>query len=380
MWQNIEGHDTIVSDFARAFAKGRLEGAYLFLGQEGIGKRSFAFALAATLLCKNLSSQNFQNGISLDQFVPCGTCESCRMFFSFLRASEISEEKKVRKKKITVTSNSFQIPEHPDFVFVNCPEDRKTIPIDLLIGAKDERMQAGLCYELSLKPYFEGRKVAIIDDADCLSTEGANALLKTLEEPPSQSILILIGTSAARQLPTIRSRCQIIRFSPLKQMNLARAMVRAGIVSTFEEGESLARNVGGSILFARMLNNSELLEFREKLFRFFADGFPEAVSFTENELIPIVESAGKESSLKRNRLNLLLDWSVEFFRDLVRYHAGGTTNPFYRRAIETWVKDPILAEMCALKTLDASEQVASNIILPSVIDSWIYSLERIIRP
>jgi len=60
-----------------------------------------------------------------------------------------------------------------------------------------------------------GRKVAIIDDADHLNEEGANCLLKTLEEPPPCSVLILIGTSADKQLPTIRSRCQTIRFSPL---------------------------------------------------------------------------------------------------------------------------------------------------------------------
>ena len=57
-----------------------------------------------------------------------------------------------------------------------------------------------------------GRRIAIIDDADLLNDAGANCLLKTLEEPPPHSVLILIGTSPARQLPTIRSRCQLIRF------------------------------------------------------------------------------------------------------------------------------------------------------------------------
>ena len=73
-------------------------------------------------------------------------------------------------------------------------------------------MREGLCHDISLKPYSGRRKVAVIDDADYLNQEGANALLKTLEEPPPKSLLILIGTSEQRQLPTIRSRCRRLRW------------------------------------------------------------------------------------------------------------------------------------------------------------------------
>ena len=76
-------------------------------------------------------------------------------------------------------------------------------------------MREGLCHDIALKPFRGGRKIAIIDDADYLNQEGANCLLKTLEEPPEKSVIILIGTSQQRQLPTIRSRCQIVRFAPL---------------------------------------------------------------------------------------------------------------------------------------------------------------------
>ncbi len=74
-------------------------------------------------------------------------------------------------------------------------------------------MREGLCHDIALKPFMGGRKVAIIDDADDLNEEGANCLLKTLEEPPPHSVLILIGTSAERQLPTIRSRARRFVFS-----------------------------------------------------------------------------------------------------------------------------------------------------------------------
>jgi len=105
---------------------------------------------------------------------------------------------------------------HPDFYIVEKPADKSSIPLALFVGDDDHRMREGLCHDIGLKPFMGGRKVAIIDDADHLNEEGANCLLKTLEEPPPCSVLILIGTSADKQLPTIRSRCQTIRLVPCR--------------------------------------------------------------------------------------------------------------------------------------------------------------------
>ena len=111
---------------------------------------------------------------------------------------------------------------HPDLEIVSKPADKRDIPLAAFIGEDDRRMKEGLCHRIGLKPFMGGRKVAIIDDADFLNPEGANALLKTLEEPPPRSVLILIGTTADKQLPTIRSRSQIIRFRPLPEDSVAR--------------------------------------------------------------------------------------------------------------------------------------------------------------
>ena len=108
-------------------------------------------------------------------------------------------------------------------------------------------MREGLCHNISLKPYRGGRKIAIIDDADFLNQEGANCLLKTLEEPPPKSILILIGTSEQKQLPTIRSRCQVIRFRPLAESTVAELLVSQGLIESEVEAERLAGLSGGSL-------------------------------------------------------------------------------------------------------------------------------------
>ena len=95
---------------------------------------------------------------------------------------------------------------HPDVVRVDKPADRTFIPFALLIGEPDVRMREGFCHDVRIKPLMGQRKVAIIEDADFLNEEGANCLLKTLEEPPPGTLILLIGSSEQRQLPTIRSR------------------------------------------------------------------------------------------------------------------------------------------------------------------------------
>src|SRR5436190_10788235 len=159
-WQGIEGHDEVVERFRRSLARGRLASTFLFVGPAGVGKRALAEKLAQALLCSAAPAQ---------QMAPCGHCDSC----------------------VQVAAHT-----HPDLYLVEKPADKSTIPLELLIGDDEHRMREGLCHAISLKPFMGGRKVAIIDDADYLSEEAASCLLKTLEEPPPRSVLILIGTSS----------------------------------------------------------------------------------------------------------------------------------------------------------------------------------------
>ncbi len=177
-WQGILGHDEIAERFRHALAQDRLASTFLFVGPDGIGKRSFALRLAQTLLCET------RDPALLD---PCGHCTGC----------------------VQVLAGT-----HPDFLVVRRPTGKSFIPLGLLKGDEpDYPVRQSLLCSLAMRPFCGGRKVAIIDDADFLNVEGANCLLKTLEEPPPRSVLILIGTSADRQLPTIRSRAKWCGFS-----------------------------------------------------------------------------------------------------------------------------------------------------------------------
>ncbi len=322
MWQGILGHDSVVEKFRKAATRGRLSGSYLLIGPPGVGKKKFAFALAKTLFCQNRKA---------DSFEPCGTCASCSLF-----------------------------PNHPDFFTVAKPDDKTFIPLELLIGSKEHRGREGLCYEISRTPFMGSRKIAVIDDADYLNQEGANSLLKTLEEPPPDSLLILLGTSATRQLPTIRSRCQILRFTPLSSRNLGKILHDIGAAETLERGLQIAQRIdGGDGGVEQALNwNDESLEsFRKTLHQSLSHVHPNGVELAMS-LNEFVESAGKEAQVRRKRLRTVFAMVLGHDRGLLE--KSKPTDPIkasrYLRRIE--------------RTLDALEQIDRNINLPFIIEYW----------
>ncbi len=203
---------------------------------------------------------------------------------------------------------------HPDVLRVAKPEDRQELPI---------RVIRDLCIDLGLKPMSGRRKVAIVDDADDLNDEAANAFLKTLEEPPPGSTLILVGTSAEGQLDTILSRCRVVRFDPLPESELAEVLLEQGIVETKAEADPTRQarrgergpsprpgrpgprpsSVGDSSTRSPPLMVST----------------PRALARRIEEFI---NKAGKEAGAKRVRARLIFGELVRLFRATFRLGAG----------------------------------------------------------
>jgi DNA polymerase-3 subunit delta' len=339
-WHGIHEHDEIVEQFRCSLTRGRLASTFLFVGPEGIGKRAFALKLAQALLCQRVPEERLD---------PCETCPGC----------------------VQVAAAT-----HPDLELVSRQAGRSSLLVEQFIGTLERRGQEGLCHNLARKPLMGTRKVAIIDDADHLEAEGANCLLKILEEPPPRSVLILIGTSADMQLPTIRSRCQIVRFRPLSEATVSELLLEHGLAADEAEAERLARHSEGSLQRAVELSDSELWEFRGRLLGALARPNIETVRLAQ-QLTAFVEDAGSEASAKRARARLVLGFAVEFYRQLARQLSGAPRGEddelqaHVTQAARHGRIDVEHAADCADRTLDALEEIDRNANLSNVLECWI---------
>ena len=290
-WKRVRGHEAQVRAFEHAVRRNRLAHAYLFAGPPGVGKRLFAQELAKALLC---------------EAAPAGRLEACDRCPACLQV---------------------EAGTHPDCFQAGRPEEAHELPIDTI---------RELCGRFALKSARGRGKVAILDDADDLNEEAANCFLKTLEEPPPRSVLILVGSSPERQLPTIVSRCQVVRFAPLPE-ELVADILRSQELPEPALIDRLARLSGGSPGQALALADPALWEFRRTLLEGLARPRPDSVALGRS-LTRFVEEAGKDSAAQRRRAALVLRLLVEFFDDVLRLRLGGTPRLAEgddRRALQT---------------------------------------------
>ncbi len=355
-WHEILNHESAFERFRRSLDRNRLASTYLFVGPDGIGKRKFALKLAEALLCE----QNPESALE-----PCGTCSGC------LQA---------------------RAQTHPDLILISKPSDKAIIPVETFIGDKEHRRQEGLCHDIGLKPFRGGRKIAIIDDADFLNQEGANSLLKTLEEPPPKSLLILIGTSEQRQLSTIVSRSQVVRFEPLTNSQVLTILEQNQLVENDEIPiAELANASGGSVSMALEMSDPETFEFKKLLLRQLATGDPAEQDFAKS-VTTYVDGAGKDSAKKRARLVLVGDFAIGFYRQWFVQLANAEldadrTDPsvasVVESAIENWADNVNagvdVAAQCIERTTDMQRQVFANAGAANVVDAWLRDLGRICR-
>jgi DNA polymerase-3 subunit delta' len=176
-----------------------------------------------------------------------------------------------------------------------------------------------------MKPARGGRKIAVVDDADDLNDQSANCFLKTLEEPPPGSLLILVGTTVDRQLPTIRSRCQIVPFAPLPETTVRELLAGDGETDS-DLLPRLARFGDGSPGLARELADGDLWTFRGNLFRTLTRPNPDGPALAK-AFLDLVETAGKDSGAQRRRAVLIIRLLVAGFRQALARSLGGPESP-----------------------------------------------------
>ncbi len=264
-FHDILGHDRPVAILKRALAQGTLAHAYLFSGEAGIGKKMTALALAAALHCGDLRENS-----------GCGVCPSCRA---------------------AATLN------HPDVHVVT--GDGGEIKIDQI-----RQVQA----DLALKPFQGEKKVLIVDGAEDMNPASANAFLKTLEEPPGDTLIVLISSMPQGLLPTIRSRCQEIRFHPLSRRTLAQALVlRRGLSEA--DAWFVAALAQGSMGRGLEMDVEQEKAEREE----FLGLWSRLGDMGADEALAHADAFAKD----RERFERLLDRGVQWLRDAVVFHETG---------------------------------------------------------
>jgi DNA polymerase III subunit delta' len=213
-FREVVGHRKLVALLARAVHHGSLPPSLILAGPSGVGKRLLAVATAQALNCPNVERRTPSEEILLDA---CGTCATCARI---VRGVE--------------------------------PGDNGAIKVDQVRDLIDRA---------AYRPFEGRRRVVIIDEADALVPAAQNALLKTLEEPPSLSVFMLITARPDALLPTVRSRCPLLRFRPLGPDDVAAALVQRG--RPHAEARLVAATADGSVGRALAVSADDLGEARD---------------------------------------------------------------------------------------------------------------------
>lgn len=260
-FDQVIGHNRQKDILHRALANGRLAHAYLFCGPEGIGKRLMAMALARAIVCLE------QRG--------CGHCQACR---------KIDHQ------------------NHPDLHLLE--PDGSSIKIEQIRSFQRE---------LNLKPLEASRKICIIEQADLMTIGAANALLKTLEEPRGDTLLILLTAQPNRLLETIRSRCQPLPFTRHPNSRIqAELEKQLGIAAT--EAHVLAALSEGSFKKAFGKDRELYLEQRRELLK-------TLTGLSPGSILPILDFA-EQLAADKTVLTDILEIFQAFYRDVLMVLQG----------------------------------------------------------
>jgi len=348
LWQALRGHTRQIEMFRRAVQRDRLAHGFLLVGPPGIGKKRFARLVAQCLFCTQRTP---------DQLDACGACPSCKQ----------------------VVAGS-----HPDLLLVERPEGKQELPIDLLIGPPERRGREGLCHDLALRPMTASRRVAIIDDAHTMNDASANALLKTLEEPPAGALLFLTAPESESILPTIRSRCQPILFSPLSPADITELLIEQGMETDRAQAAAIAALCEGSLETAAQLQSPALREIRGSVYRQLAQADFDSLGSCKH-FMATLEEQGKDPATQRKAAIWLVRFAADFYRRLLG--AGLLSSPEEAASLSAtlsrFASDDALAldrwSLMLDRCLETETQLLESMPVPLCLDSFCHDLGRIGR-
>lgn len=280
----IEGHDNPVTVLKRAIANNTLAHAYLFSGDAGIGKKKTALALAEAVNCPSAGEEG-----------GCGTCPSCRRIAAYTHSDVhmIMPESENEQLLSTWTDKEIE-------------KASSVIKIDQIRQAQES---------ISLRPSEGSKKLMIVDNAETLNEAAQNAFLKTLEEPPGATIIIMISAMPQKLLPTIRSRCQEVRFHPLPRRTLAQALLRRNTGLSEQDAWFLAALAQGSMGRGLEMDPKQERAIRDEVVAL----WDRLATMSMAEILAEADTLSKD----RDWFERLLDIGIEWLRDVLVYRETG---------------------------------------------------------
>ena len=264
-FSDVLGHEQTIQHMKNAIRMNKVSHAYMINGEKGSGKKLLAGLFAQTLQCEAGGTE------------PCMQCRSCK------QAESLNQ---------------------PDIIIINHEKPNTIIVEDIR-----EQMNG----DIQIRPYSSPYKVYIIDEADKLSVQAQNALLKTIEEPPSYAVIFLLTENAGTLLPTIRSRCVLLDLKPVSSQIIKRYLMedleipeyRADICTAFAQG-----NVGKAKRLALSDNFGEMLDHVLHVVKY----------ISEMEVGDLIEDLKKISEYKME-INDYLDLLTIWYRDVLLFKA-----------------------------------------------------------
>lgn len=290
----IIGQDVAQANFLEAFNSGRLHHGWLLTGPRGVGKATLAWAIARFLLATPTTGGDQLFGDALPG----------------PQSLEIPPDHPV--------AHRIQAGSEPCLFVLRRPYDEKTKKLKSRITVDEVRRLKGF---FSLSAADGGRRVVIIDSADEMNVNAANALLKLLEEPPADTVLLLISHQPSALLPTIRSRCRELKLSSLSPENMAAALQQAD-VQVGDRSEALSQLSGGSVGEAIRISSLGGLQMYGELVGLFSN-LPNS---DRQRAMTLAEAAAGRGS--EGKFDLLLDMIDLFLVRLARTGASGQPPTF----------------------------------------------------
>ncbi|MBN2245232.1 MAG: DNA polymerase III subunit delta' [Candidatus Aminicenantes bacterium] len=285
-FKDITGNNRVKSILSKALAKGRLPNSLLFIGPDGVGKYETALVVAKALNCLNKKDD------------ACETCSACVAINEDLEGGRF-----------------------PDVIRFSPKNDVLTID--------QMRFLKNACY---LKPMVGKKRVFIVKEAEKMNESAANSLLKILEEPPLFSHIILISNNPFLILSTIKSRCQILTFSPVSREDIERSLIQRGFAA--ERAGILSLMAGGNLKLAVEMDWNEVKEIKTRTWDFFI-----SLLFRDNAVSGLNELVLKQRTDGLDYLKEILGILLSFCRDIILLKQGGDIelllNPEYLKDLKT---------------------------------------------